>query len=79
MIWMAAIALFLTLSMMFKRNLWDKLLGLSSLGVKVSVLSALVAYSLKEGFLMDVTLMYVMSSGAGTILLLLFLMRRGER
>ncbi len=79
MIWMAAIAIFLTLPMMFKRNLWDKLLGLSSLGVKVSVLSALVAYSLKEGFLMDVTLMYVMSSGAGTILLLLFLMRRGER
>ena len=77
MIWMAVVALIVTVTMMLKRSLWDKLLGLSSLSVKVSILSALVAYSLRKGFLMDVALMYVMASGAGTILFLIFLLRRG--
>ncbi len=79
MIWMAVVALIVTVTMMLKRSLWDKLLGLSSLSVKVSILSALVAYSLRKGFLMDVALMYVMASGAGTILFLIFLLRRGEK
>ncbi len=76
---MAVVALIVTVTMMLKRSLWDKLLGLSSLSVKVSILSALVAYSLRKGFLMDVALMYVMASGAGTILFLIFLLRRGEK
>ena len=77
MIWGTIVASITMTILVLKRDLWDKLLGLSSLSVKVSALSALVAYSLKEGFLMDVTLMYLMASGAGTILLLIFLMRSG--
>ena len=77
MIWGIIVASITMTILVLKRDLWDKLLGLSSLSVKVSALSALVAYSLKEGFLMDVTLMYLMASGAGTILLLIFLMRSG--
>ena len=73
----AIVSSLIILILILKKDLWDKLLGLSSLSVKVSVLSAIVAYSLKKGFLMDVTLMYVMASGAGTILFLIFLMRSG--
>ena len=77
MIWGIIIASITILSLILKRDLWEKLLGLSSLSVKISALSALVAYSIKEGYLMDVTLMYIMASGAGTVLFLIFLMRSG--
>ncbi len=77
MIWGTIIASIMMVLTVLKKDLWDKLLGLSSLSVKISALSALVAYSLNEGFLMDVTLMYVMASGAGTVLFLMFLMRSG--
>ncbi len=77
MIWGTIIASIMMVLTVLKKDLWDKLLGLSSLSVKISALSALVAYSLNKGFLMDVTFMYVMASGAGTVLFLMFLMRSG--
>ncbi len=77
MIWILALSLIFTALLLMKRNVWDKILALSSLGVKVSVLIILYSWILKTGFLIDVGVMYLMLSGAGIILILFMMLRSG--
>ncbi len=75
MMYGAVVALLLTLIILAERSMWSKLLGLSSLSTKVAILSVLIAYEVHEEYLLDLTLMYLMASGAGIVLILIFLMR----
>ncbi len=69
------IPLVITLLISLKRNIWNKALSLSSLGIKVGVLIALVAYEKRLEYLLDVSVLYIMASGAGIMLLLHLILR----
>jgi len=75
MMLMISIALMAILLIIGK--LWEKMLALSSLGMKIAILIILISYETKLTFLYDVGLLYLMAGGAG-IILLLFLILRSE-
>ncbi len=66
----------LTVILIVRGGTWERLLGLSSLNVKTAVLIAVLAYSLGKGYFMDVSTLYLMAGGAGTILVAIFLLGR---
>ena len=72
---MALLSMIAATVLIFKRPVWEKVLGVSSMGVKLVVLSSLLAFKMSSPILMDVSLFYSMISGAGVVLFLLFLMR----
>ena len=77
MAWLLIVSIVVMTIPIIKGRIWEKLYGLSSIGVKIVVLMALLAMERSLPFLMDVSLMYSMISGAGMILLIVFLMRGG--
>jgi len=64
--------------LIFEKKVWGKLLALSSLSLKVSLLIALVSFSKSLDYLNDVALMYFLVSGSGIVLLAYFLSERRE-
>ncbi|HDG61603.1 MAG: hypothetical protein B5M49_03005 [Thermotoga sp. 4484_232] len=64
--------------LIFEKKVWGKLLALSSLSLKVSLLIALVSFSKSLDYLNDVALMYFLVSGSGIVLLAYFLSGRRE-
>ena len=77
MAWLLIVSIIVMMVPIIKGRIWEKLYGLSSIGVKIAVLMSLLAMKSAFPFLMDVSLMYSMISGAGMILLIVFLMRGG--
>ncbi len=64
--------------LIFEKKVWGKLLALSSLSLKVSLLIALVSFSKSLDYLNDVAIMYLLVSGSGIVLLAYFLSGRRE-
>ncbi len=77
MAWLLISSILVMIFPIVRGRIWEKLYGLSSIGVKIAVLMSLLAMESEFPFLMDVSLMYSMISGAGMILLIVFLMRGG--
>jgi len=65
--------------LIFEKKVWGKLLALSSLSLKVSLLIALVSFSKSLDYLNDVAIMYLLVSGSGIVLLAYFLSGRREK
>ena len=64
--------------LIFEKKVWGKLLALSSLSLKVSLLIALVSFSKSLDYQNDVAIMYLLVSGSGIVLLAYFLSGRRE-
>ena len=64
--------------LIFEKKVWGKLLALSSLSLKVSLLIVLVSFSKSLDYLNDVAIMYLLVSGSGIVLLAYFLSGRRE-
>jgi len=56
-------------------KLWEKMVALSSLGMKIAILIILISYETRLTFLYDVGLLYLMAGGAGTMLILFLILR----
>jgi len=65
--------------LIFEKKVWGKLLALSSLSLKVSLLIVLVSFSKSLDYLNDVAIMYLLVSGSGIVLLAYFLSGRREK
>ncbi len=77
MIWMIAISILITMSLLFSKSLWNRLLSLSSLSVKISVLLVALAWKLEKGYMVDLGVLYIMIGGAGLMVMIIFLLGRG--
>ncbi len=64
--------------LIFEKKVWGKLLALSSLSLKVSLLIALISFSTSLRYLNDVAIMFLLVSGSGVVLLAYFLGGRRE-
>lgn len=64
--------------LIFEKKVWGKLIALSSLSLKVSLLIVLISFSRSLDYLNDVAIMYLLVSGSGIVLLAYFLSGRRE-
>ena len=71
---LSTIPLILTVLMILKRNVWDKLAGLSSITVKIFVVISLFSWRFSQNYLLNLGIYYLMLSGAGMSLLIFFIM-----
>jgi multicomponent Na+:H+ antiporter subunit F len=62
-----------TISLCVKKDIWNKLIGVTSLMTKMSMFIFLYAYLSNQTFLADVALFYLIASGVGSIIISLFL------
>ncbi len=65
------------LLMALRKDLWDKLVSMASLGVKISVMILILGWNFKVRYLVDVSLVLLMISSAGILLIFLLVMRSG--
>ncbi len=75
MLYLAMISVILTTLMLFSKSIWDKLLSISSLSVKVAVFIIVLAWVLKLNYLVDIGIAYSIVGGAGTLVVVFLLLR----
>ena len=66
-----------TLFIGFKKSLWDKLISMASLGIKISVMVLILGWNMNIPYFADVSLVLLMISSAGIMLIFLLVMRSG--
>ena len=76
MMWLAVISVLLTVALMFSKSLWNRLLALTSLSVKVSTLIMLLAWSTRLTYVVDLGVFYALVGGAGMVVIIFFLLGR---
>ncbi|MCD6442850.1 MAG: hypothetical protein J7L28_02655 [Thermotogae bacterium] len=70
--YLSIIPLFLTVLLMLKKDMWDKLIGLSSITVKIFVIISLFSWKFSQNYLLNLGICFLMLSGAGVSLMILF-------
>ncbi len=76
MMWLAVISVLLTATLMLSKSLWNRLLALTSLSVKVSTLIMLLAWSTRLTYIVDLGVFYALIGGAGMVVIISFLLGR---
>ena len=75
--WLILLTIFVTFMIALRGSLWDKLLSLSSMGIKISIFILIVSWKMKLPYLVDIALLLLMVGSAGVALIFLLIMRSG--